>query len=159
MNTAKTQATLARILKKGIMNPLLRVALTDSLDALKAGDLNLAYQLTACKSYISGVLNPKDNRHAFQEDSEANVKTLGEDIYSLVDNLHHDIAFAINAMPSGMMVMSNKGVESMKSSGPHHVVVAMREEQARIIRESQNTKPPKARKVTWRSTQLAAGTV
>lgn len=77
-----------------------------------------------------GELNYKPKTHAFREDREANKKIFkGQDIYSLLDYIHYDIAYGIDAMPSGMMVLSAHGSQSMKSEGTHPIIKRIKLEQ------------------------------
>lgn len=130
------------------MSPLLRTALEDSLEALKAGNLNLAYQLSACKSFIVGVIDPEDSKNAFQEDQDANEKLLRDSIYHLVDVIHHELAWKLDQLPSGAALMSSQGMTTMHPSGAHHVIIRMNDERAAIM-EKLYPKPSTKRKVKW----------
>lgn len=114
--------TLENILDKGIISPTLRKAIEAITEALDKKNLNLAYQLSVCKSYISGVLNPKNKINAFQEDSDTNKKLFKRDVYCILNGIHHDIAFAINALPSGMMIVGGGTVKEMESKGTHPII-------------------------------------
>lgn len=132
-----TMTTLTKILKKGTMNQNLRDAVTATVEALDQKNIKLAYQLTACKSFICGVLNPKDKKHAFQEDSAANEKALGQDLYCILDGIHFDLAMRVNQMPSGMMSMSAGGrVTEMKHEGTHPIVQRMLDEHKALCTRS-----------------------
>ena len=137
-------------LTKGYMSPMLRRAINDTRNALDAGDLNLAYQLTACKSFIVGTLRARANtrkggvgshRQYFRESNRLNTKVLGNDLYSLLDGMHHNLAWAIEALPSGMVVLSRgpkgKGIvmEHMAHTGTHPVIACMQKEDAEIKAE------------------------
>ena len=114
---------LEKILKKGIISPRLREAVEAMVQALKDKDLNLAYQLSACKSHITGIINPKNKTYAFQEDHNNNKKALTASVYEILDFFHHDMAWAINAMPSGMVMLSSNGrMSEMKPKGTHPIV-------------------------------------
>lgn len=116
---------LKKILDKAIISPRLKVAVSETIKALEEKDWDLAYQITAVKSYICGVVNPKDKTHAFQEDHAANEKALTASVYMILDIMHHDIAFALDEMPSGMMALSRSGVRSMSwtmAKGTHPIV-------------------------------------
>lgn len=114
--------TLNRILGKGIISPTLRTAIEEIIKALEEKNLNLAYQLSVCKSYVSGVINPKNKINAFQEDSVKNERLFKRDVYCILDSIHRDIAFAINALPSGMMIVGGGKVQEMKSNGTHPII-------------------------------------
>lgn len=123
MSNVKSHVTeINRILKKGKTSPMLRQALIAIVGALNQGNLKLAYQLSACKSFITGVLNPKDKVHAFQENNAYNEKTLGRDVYSILDGIHHYLAMDVNQIPSGMMIMSAGGSAEMHIKGTHPII-------------------------------------
>lgn len=129
MISNKTLMTdLTKILKIGTMSPMLREAVSETLKAVKAGDLDLAYQITVCKSHICGKLDHQPRKYAFREDHVANEKALGNSIYCILDGIHFQLAMRLDQMPSGMMVLSGtpRGMgivkEEMKSSGTHPIV-------------------------------------
>ena len=112
---------LMKILKKGIISPRLREAVEVMVQALKDKDLNLAYQLSACKSHITGVMDPNNKAYAFQEDHDSNKKALTASVYEILDFFHHYMA--IDAMPSGMVMLSSNGhMSEMKPKGTHTIV-------------------------------------
>ena len=80
----------------------------------------MAYQLSVCKSFIVGEINPDDKVHAFQEDHDANEKVLGDSVYGLMDSIHFEMAMRTDLMPSGMMVVSQAGVQEMKKLPGDH---------------------------------------
>jgi len=132
-----TRATLNKILKKATMNQNLRDAITATVEALKQNNIKLAYQLTACKSFICGEINSKDTEHAFQEDATANKKALGDDLYCILDGIHFNLAMQADQMPSGMMAMCAGGkVEEMKHRGTHPIVQLMINEQKALYARS-----------------------
>ena len=111
--------TLKKILAKARTSPMLDMAIADTIRALEAKDLALACELTACKSHIIGSLEPKNKLYAFQEDHDFNV-TLNKDkasVYTILDVIHHDIAWKLDVMPSGMV---------MGCSGPKGIVAVER---------------------------------
>lgn len=122
--------SLNKILKKGTMSPRLQEAVKAILKALQEKDMELAYQLSVVKSFITGSLNPKDRVHAFQEDSKKNKDVLTVSIYSILDTIHHDIASTIGRMPSGMMAVSRSGVAQMISEGTHPIIERIKYERA-----------------------------
>jgi len=135
--------TLKKILAKAHISPMLLTAVSETIRALEADDLALAYQLTVVKSFIMGRLEPNDKNHAFQEDQEFN-ETLfkGQNVYCLLDAIHHDIAWKLSQLPSGMMILSRgpKGavVEEMKSAGTHPIVKRIILERNRIHKHLAN---------------------
>jgi hypothetical protein len=108
---------------KGKISPWLKKTLADIISALDAKDMNLACQLSAVKSFITSNLNPKNTRYFFQEDNKANEKILGERVYSLLDGLHHSLAFSLHEIPSGMMVCSSQGYTEFKPKKINHPII------------------------------------
>jgi len=106
---------LNKILDKGKMNDTLRNAIIEVKEALANNDLELAYEVSAVKSYIASSGKDLPSYYHFIEDWKSNEEALGSSIYSLLDSMHHDLAFALNKMPSGMMVVSFNG---WRSKGP-----------------------------------------
>jgi hypothetical protein len=104
---------LVKARNKGKINPWLNQALEAIIKALMEQDWDFACQLTAVKSHISGVLDPKSG-YSFQENHRANEKILGTSLYSMLDIIHHEIAFALNEVPSGMMVMGSQRIPLSK---------------------------------------------
>lgn len=137
MNSHKPQIKeINRILDKGTMSPMLQQALVAIAGALTKGDIDLAYQLSACKSFISGILNPKDKMHAFQEDDKTNEKTLGNGIYSILDGIHFQLAMEADRIPSGMLIMSAGDSIEMKRQGTHPIIKRMTREHNAIVNRS-----------------------
>jgi hypothetical protein len=128
-------APVKKLLAKGFISPTLKLAIEESLKAIKNKDLELAYQLSACKSYIANKIDPKRRAfrsNAFQEDREKNEATLKASAYCIMDNFNADIAWTLQAMPSGMMTVykteSGLVVESMKIIGQHPIIKRMKYE-------------------------------
>ena len=146
MLTKTQKGTFIRDLNKALkhqdlMSFMLREAIIATKQALIDGDLSLAYQLSAVKSFITGVLNPKDKRHAFQEDNDANEKILGNSLYCILDGIHFRLAMTIGEMPSGMMVVSAfqsgaLATEEMKRKGDHPIIKRMDYEHNAIRRRA-----------------------
>ena len=80
LHTIKTRNHLQLLLMNAVMSPMLKEAVSATIEALKNKDLKLAHQITACKSYVIGEINKKDTKHAFQEDEAANKRTLGDSL-------------------------------------------------------------------------------
>jgi hypothetical protein len=132
---------LTKIATKGVISPRLFEAITEITVALKAQNWELAYQLTAVKSYICGVINPKDKKNAFQEDQDANKKMFKASVYVILDCMHHDIAFAMDELPSGTMVLSGNGqVQKMKSKGIHPIVRRIQYEHRAIQKKAEGSR-------------------
>ena len=131
--------TLKKILAKAHISPMLHQAIEDTIQALQTDNLDLAYQLTVVKSFITGRLEPHNKEHAFQEDHAYNKKQLKESVYALLDGIHHDIAWKLDAMPSGMMIMSvgpkGPAIQEMKPTGTHPIVKRIKLEQNRIHKQ------------------------
>ena len=113
---------LNKILERGVISPTLRKAIEAIIKALDENNLNLAYQLSVCKSYVAGRIDPEDKVHAFREDSKKNEKLFKRNVYCILDDIHHDIALAIHALPSGMMIVGRGKVQEMKSKGTHPII-------------------------------------
>jgi hypothetical protein len=149
---------LQNILNDGIISPKLRYAIEEIIKALNVLDWDLAYQLTAVKSFITGIINPKAKAYAFQEDHDANKKILGNSVYCILDGIHHDIAFAIDELPSGVMVLKGDGkISEHKARGVHPIVRRIKYEHQMIEksvkqREHENSleEVAPARKLNWR---------
>lgn len=126
-------AELTRLLDKGvIITTYLKIAIKSTIKAIEENDLELAYQLTACKSLISG-WNCDKKICFFREDTEANRKKLGVSVYSKLDDIHHDLACIVGLLPSGMAMFSSDGtVHGMKSVGTHPIVKRIAFEKDRI---------------------------
>lgn len=124
MNTKSYTSILNKALKKGIISNKLKEAILAILEAFKTKDLNLIYQLSACKSLTCGGMSDStDKVHAFREDHDHNVKILGRSMYSILDALNHDVAIKIHQIPASMMIVSSKGyVSEMKNKGTHPII-------------------------------------
>lgn len=121
---------LNRVLKKAVMSPMLKQAVEETIKALKAGDYNLACQISACKSLITGNMDCKPDgyytlsEYAFREDAEANHKALNsEDVYGIMGSVHFECAMRTNNTPSGMMVISPQGTKEMRRDEINHPIV------------------------------------
>lgn len=122
MNKRNIKSTLNKILQKGVMNPTLREAVTATIEALSKENYALAYQITACKSHIIGVIDSENKKDTFQEDEAANEKIFESNLYSILDGIHHEIAHRIHKIPSGMVVFSANGSMEMQHKGTHPIV-------------------------------------
>lgn len=138
---------LQSILKKAVISPMLKTAIENTIEAIKSKDLNLACQLTAVKSFITGLISSKDKSHAFQEDQWKNEKILGDSVYSILDGLHHDLAFRNGSVPSGMMMFGvtkdgKKVCNEFKAQGMHPIIKRMKMEKNNIQKQISNKKKP-----------------
>jgi hypothetical protein len=114
MNPYKTWIKdLVKARNRGKINPWLDKALEAIIKALVEQDWDLACQLTAVKSHISGVLDPKSG-YSFQENHRANEKILGTSLYCMLDGMHFSLSMVLDEMPSGMMVMGTTRVPLSK---------------------------------------------
>ena len=118
---------------------MLRQAIKESV---KAGDLDLAYQITACKSYIVGHLRKMPGRDdAFREAATANEKALGRDVYSILDGVHFSLAMKVGNIPSGMLVIGHTRDgrtmgEQMAHMGEHPIVQRIKYEDEECARRA-----------------------
>ena len=134
MNSKSYTSKLNKALNKGIITPKLKEAIIAILKAFEDKDLNLIYQLSACKSLICGEMtDAPDKIHAFREDHEHNEKVLGNSLYDILDALNHDVAFKIHQIPAGMMLVDSRSrtVSEMKNKGTHPII-------KRILLEKRN---------------------
>jgi hypothetical protein len=132
---------LAYILKKGKLSPLLREALIETIKALRKKDYKLACQLTACKSFITGKIDPKDKKNAFQEHHKYNERLFKASVYSILDTCHHHLAYHTGEVPSGMVIIgvyrSGKTcVKEFKSKGVHPLVQRQRYEHMICVKDA-----------------------
>ena len=134
MDLAKWHRVLPKIIVEGKLSLMLKDACIDIYKNMVLEDWELAYQVSACKSYIIGKIEPENKANAFQEDQENNEKILGKSVYCLLDSFHHDVALKINKIPSGVTIVSPKGVSSMKSKGTHPIIKRIKYED-KVIHE------------------------
>ena len=126
---------LKTILKKAKINANLKKAIEETIKALNKNDLDLAYELSAVKSFVSGDLKAKGY---FREDDNYNTVHLGKSVYFILDDIHHELAFKIGEfrIPSGMMILTSTGTyKKEKSKKKHPIITMMEKERARIYKE------------------------
>lgn len=125
---------LKTILKKAKINANLKKAIEETIKALNKDDLELAYELSAVKSFVSGDLKAKCY---FREDDDYNNVHLGESVYSILDGIHHELAFKTGGIPSGMMILTSRGIihKKEKAKKKHPVITMMEKERAKIYKE------------------------
>ena len=123
----------------GRTSPWLLKALTAIIEALATKDLNLACQLTAVKSHICGDMAIE--RYAFREDSEYNEKALGHSLYVMLDIIHHDIAWKLDTIPSGMVIVRREGIQDFQLKKIRHPVLnQIRKEHERNVNNTRRRK-------------------
>lgn len=135
--------SLQKILNKARISPWLHQAVLETIKALKEKDLALACELTACKSLITGSLEPRNRQYGFQEDRDFNA-TLNKDgatVYTILDVIHYDIAWQLGEIPSGRMMVSSGPNGLVARERPntkliHPVVKRIQLERNRIRREA-----------------------
>ena len=130
---------LNKILKKAVISPMLRKAVEAIIKAITDNNFALAYKLSACKSYITGEIDPDDKVNAFQEDDRKNEKLFKNNVYVILDSIHHDIAFDLDVVPSGMMIVGGGTVQVMEiKSGLHPVLKRIKFEHDAICKRFPN---------------------
>jgi hypothetical protein len=134
MNKRSYKSKLNKALKLATITQKLREAIIAILKAFEDKDLNLIYQLSACKGLICGEMSASvDKINAFREDDKHNEKVLGNSLYSILDAINHDVAIQIHQIPSGMMIVDSRSkiVSEMKNKGTHPII-------KRILLEKRN---------------------
>jgi hypothetical protein len=130
---------LNKILSKAKMSPDLHNAVMELKEAIRKKDIVRAYEISAVKSYICGSMKMRDCH--FRENDEYNMKILGTYVYSILDNIHFDLAMKAGKIPAGMMIFSAEGIQQKGSPiGKSRTLELIRKEHARIVRESKMEK-------------------
>lgn len=106
INLKYYERKLKKAMKEARMSEPLRYAIKEILEAIKKKDLELLYELTMVKSLITSNIS---NESYFEEDYEYNKTVIGESLYSILDSLHHDVAYAMDKLPGGMVIISSEG--------------------------------------------------
>jgi len=128
--------SLNKCIAQARVSPMLKQACEDIKEAISQEDYSLAYQISACKSYITGSIDPDRHGHAFQEDEKYNRRNLGGCVYSLLDAIHFEMAEKANQMPSGMTMVTEKGVQTgYRPAGEHPVIQRIKYEDDTIRKE------------------------
>jgi len=136
MHRRETVKQLNKILEKAIISEPLKNAVKETIIALEGGNSELAYELTAVKSLVTGEKADPEVHH-FRENTQQNKSTLGRSVYALLDSIHHDLAFKLSKIPSGMMILSADGMrEKAESEKQHPVITRIQEERAAIRRKA-----------------------
>jgi len=129
-------AKLNHISKNARMSEPLRKTVRATNTALKENNLPLATELTSVKSLIVGTM---DSKQPFREDDDFNRKKLGgDDIYVILDKMHHDLARKTNTIPSGMSIFSSEGIKHRTPQLKNDPVVAEIHKEFKRIREKHN---------------------
>jgi len=106
---------LEKIYRKAKISKDLKNAVAEAIKALKAGNIQLAADITSVKSYVSGYPQVKGNH--FVEDTEYNQKIFGgESVYGILDSIHHNLSFASGTIPSGAVILTATGTSQRKPS-------------------------------------------
>lgn len=127
--------SLKRMKKQARVSPDLKEAIDETIKALERGDVELAYELSAVKSLICGGMDVDPKVNHFREDNDYNEKKLGYSVYRELDGIHHDLASDVGRMPSGMTVITSRGiVERKKPTRRHRTLTLMRKEHEAIRR-------------------------
>jgi hypothetical protein len=122
---------LLNLLAGNTLSPKLRECITEILKAIDQHDLNLAYELSAVKSFIATKAQPTEKYH-FTETNEIGPKSA----YWILDNLHHNLAFTIGKIPSGAMIISSQGIQQkQKAKITHPLIELMNQEYVAIQKE------------------------
>jgi len=130
---------LDKILKKAEISPDLRIAVAELKNALKEKDIVRAYEVSAVKSYICTSMGERrcSGSH-FTENGDYNRKVLGMDgsVYSILDNIHFDLAMKAGKIPAGMMIFSAEGIQQKGSPiGKSKTLELMKKEQEKTERK------------------------
>ena len=125
-------AKLNRISKNAIMSEPLRKTVHATNTALMENNLPLATELTSVKSLIVGTM---DSKKPFREDDDFNRKKLGDDVYVILDQMHHDLARKTNTIPSGLSILSSEGETHRTPQLNKNPVVAEIHNEFRRIRD------------------------
>lgn len=128
MNRESQKAMFAKRLtsmsKNGKMSEPLRETINETQKALRNNDYRLASELTSVKSLIAGKMNLPPTDYPYREDEKFNEKKLGSSIYIELGGMHVDLAIKTNTMPSGMSVISKRGLEKRKIEPTNNQIVA-----------------------------------
>jgi hypothetical protein len=114
---------LKRLIERGKISDQLRQVVEASIIAIEKDDIPLASELTSVKSLVGN--NMDNTNYPFSEASEYNERQLGRSAYSLLDAVHHQLAFSIDEMPSGVVVISAGGYLTRGRSSIQHPLVAL----------------------------------
>ena len=106
---------LDEILAKAKISPMLKSAVEEIKEAEQKGDDGLVADLSAVKLHIILELDPKDKKHAFQEDGKYNLKKIGYTVYDFLDEINMIYAIRSNKIPASVISYSTRG---LKMSSP-----------------------------------------
>jgi hypothetical protein len=125
---------LKRVKSKARMTAPLEAAIVETIKALSSGNIVLARDVSAVKSYIHYYMGTKGGH--FGEDAEYNTQVLGDTVYAILDNIHYQLSMKTMSIPSGMVEHTAGGTRMAnpyKTSSP--TIRQMRKEQDAIQRE------------------------
>jgi len=128
-------AKLNSISKNAIMSEPLRKTVDATTTALKKNNLPLATELTSVKSLIAGKMSLSPTQYPFREADDFNRKKLGDNVYGILDEMHHDLARKTDTIPSGMSIFSSEGITSRTPQLHDHTEVAEIQKEFRRIRD------------------------
>jgi len=128
-------AKLNRISKNAKMSEPLRKTVDATTTALKKNNLPLATELTSVKSLIAGKMSLSPTQYPFREDDDFNQKKLGDNVYGILDEMHHDLARKTDTIPSGMSIFSSEGITSRTPEVSNNTEVAEIHKEFKRIRD------------------------
>lgn len=127
-------AQMRRVLKTKKMSPDLRKAINATITALKKGDIALAADLSAVKSFIA--TRTKGEKWSTRQNHFYEYPSRGKSVYHHMDTIHHQLAFASGTMPSGLVEVSLTGVRSRAKPTRKHAIIKLMEQESAAIRRS-----------------------
>lgn len=117
---------LDKVLDTAKMSPDLRTAVFQTKQALLSNNVCLAEEITSVKSLVGNKLESKSDKRHFQEDSKYNYRVLDNTVYSILDDMHFDLAMKLKKMPRGMTKFTAQGRESRETEPP--IAICIREQ-------------------------------
>jgi len=125
---------LEKINQKAIISPHLKEAINEIINAINVGDIELAYELSVVKSFVTGGMDHNSNEHHFRENHEYNENVLGRSVYGELDSIHFDLAMSLKRMPSGMMILSANGMTKKGEAKREHPIILLIKSEREAIR-------------------------
>jgi len=140
---------LDKILTKAVISKELKDAVIELKAAIEAENYSLAADLSVVKSFVCIRMNPKSSRSHFCEDAETNDRVLGNNVYSILDGMHFDLAMVTHTQPSGIVVVSGNGIEQRKLANPTSPTLSLIvKEQKAIKKHFENMRKSRAAEQT-----------
>ena len=115
------------------MSPALRRAIIAIKEAMINHDPELVADLSAVKSFITGVIDPTNKIQRFQEDAEYNKKALGTDLYTYLDGLHYKYSLMTDTIPAGMILVTATGIKQRNISKKKHPIIKLMEKERKLL--------------------------